>query len=50
VNKLHARFTPAAEPSAPKKDCPECLSSIPAQATRCAFCTAQVPVAVLPKQ
>jgi large conductance mechanosensitive channel len=24
------------------RDCPECLSSIPAKATRCAFCTATV--------
>ena len=24
------------------RDCPECLSSIPRAATRCAFCTAQV--------
>ncbi|MGH9170056.1 MAG: MscL family protein [Acidimicrobiales bacterium] len=27
------------------KDCPECLSAIPAAATRCAFCTAQQPAA-----
>lgn len=26
------------------KDCPECLSSIPLAATRCAFCTALQPV------
>jgi large conductance mechanosensitive channel len=27
------------------RPCPECLSSIPRAATRCAFCTAQVPPA-----
>jgi large conductance mechanosensitive channel len=27
------------------KECPECLSSIPAAATRCAFCTAMLPAA-----
>ena len=27
------------------RDCPYCLSSIPVQATRCAFCTQEVPVA-----
>jgi len=27
------------------KECQECLSSIPAAATRCAFCTTTVPVA-----
>lgn len=26
-----------------KRDCPYCLSSIPVGATRCAFCTAEVP-------
>ncbi len=28
---------------APTKPCPECLSTIPAAATRCAFCTAPQP-------
>jgi large conductance mechanosensitive channel len=27
------------------KSCPECLSNIPLAATRCAFCTSEVPVA-----
>lgn len=27
------------------RECPECLSSIPVKATRCAFCTAQVAAA-----
>nr|WP_229758763.1 large conductance mechanosensitive channel protein MscL [Peterkaempfera bronchialis] len=40
--KLSARFMPRQDLEAPKADCPECLSSIPAAATRCAFCTAEV--------
>lgn len=28
------------------KECPQCLSSIPALATRCAFCTSEVPVSM----
>jgi large conductance mechanosensitive channel len=45
VNRLMARFKPAAEPEipAPTKDCPRCLSSIPQAATRCAFCTCDLP-------
>ena len=31
---------PAEEPTT--KDCPQCLSSIPIKATRCAFCTSEV--------
>jgi large conductance mechanosensitive channel len=44
VNRMNERI----QPPAPTKtrDCPECLSKIPAAARRCAFCTAQVePVA-----
>lgn len=40
VNKLVERRR-ANEPTT--KDCPECLSEIPIAATRCAFCTAEVP-------
>jgi large conductance mechanosensitive channel len=29
--------------AATERDCPECLQSIPAGATRCMFCTAEVP-------
>ena len=33
------------------KDCPECLSTVPAAATRCSFCTIPLTVAVeMPKQ
>ena len=42
VGKLHARFMPQKDLEAPKADCPECLSSIPAAARRCSFCTAEV--------
>jgi large conductance mechanosensitive channel len=38
--RLRARFEPAPEPAVPTKQCPECLSSIPDAARRCAFCTA----------
>jgi large conductance mechanosensitive channel len=31
------------DPESEDRPCPECLSSIPKQATRCAFCSAQVP-------
>jgi large conductance mechanosensitive channel len=39
VNTLVAQFgaEPPAEPTT--KKCPECLSEIPLQAKRCAFCT-----------
>ena len=42
VNALMARrkTEPATEPET--RECPECLSSIPVAARRCAFCTAQV--------
>jgi large conductance mechanosensitive channel len=45
VNALMNRYRPPA-PDVPTRDCPECLSSIPAAARRCSQCTAQVtPVA-----
>lgn len=43
VNHLMARFKPEPDPTAETKTCPECKSSIPYDATRCAFCT--VPLA-----
>ncbi len=44
VNTMMARYRP--EPAADRetRDCPECLSAIPAPARRCAFCTAEQPV------
>lgn len=51
INRLHERFFPAKEPDAHTKDCPECLSTVPAAATRCSFCTIPLTVAVeMPKQ
>ncbi len=38
---LLERFKKEPEPAAPVRECPECLSSIPAAARRCAFCTAE---------
>lgn len=41
LNKLkREEEAPAEEPTT--KDCPHCLSTIPIQATRCAFCTSEV--------
>jgi|SRR5688572_7917038 len=40
MNRMLDRFKPAPTPAAPTKECPECLSKIPAAARRCAFCTA----------
>jgi large conductance mechanosensitive channel len=34
---------------AAERDCPECLSTIPVNARRCKFCTAQVPPVVPPQ-
>lgn len=50
INALMAlrKTEPPAGPTT--RDCPYCLSSIPIQATRCAFCTSEVaPVAVAAK-
>ena len=41
VNTLMDRFRPEPPPDAPTRNCTECLSSIPAAAKRCAFCTAR---------
>ena len=43
MNSLMARLKPAAPEPAATKICPECLSGIPAAATRCAFCTTVQP-------
>jgi large conductance mechanosensitive channel len=42
VNKLMARRKTEPEVESTTRDCPECLSSIPIGASRCAFCTAKV--------
>jgi large conductance mechanosensitive channel len=38
INRLMERFKPAPDEPTPVKECPECLSSIPAAARKCAFC------------
>lgn len=42
VNALMRRRKTEPDVESPTKDCPECLSSIPAGARRCAFCTSAV--------
>jgi large conductance mechanosensitive channel len=43
VNALMARRRVEPATDVPTRDCPECLSAIPAPARRCAFCTAELP-------
>lgn len=43
VNALMNRRKTEPDVESITRECPECLSSIPRAATRCAFCTAQVP-------
>ncbi len=43
VNHLLERFQPDTAVDVETRPCPECLSDIPPEATRCAFCTARVP-------
>ena len=43
VNKLQERYLPQEPAPAKTKECPECLSKIPVDARRCAFCTSAVP-------
>lgn len=45
INHLMDRFKTEPEPERPTRECPECLSSIPVAARRCAFCTAEVAAA-----
>lgn len=44
-SRLLERFKPTPAEPAPVKDCPHCLSSIPAAASVCAFCTRDVAAA-----
>jgi large conductance mechanosensitive channel len=42
IGKVFVKPEPPAPPAPPTKGCPFCLSSIPAAATRCGFCTSQL--------
>ncbi|WP_189707915.1 large conductance mechanosensitive channel protein MscL [Streptomyces anandii] len=42
VNKLHERFAPHQDVQADKRDCPECLNPVPAEARRCGYCTSDL--------
>ena len=46
VNSLMARRRTDVDTDSLTRPCPECLSAIPVQARRCAFCTSEVPTAV----
>lgn len=43
VNALMALYKKGQPENITTKDCPYCLSSVPLQATRCAYCTSQLP-------
>lgn len=43
VNRLVQARKSQPEPESPNRPCPHCLSDIPKAATRCAFCTQEVP-------
>ncbi len=45
VNALTDRFTPHKSEAPTTRECPFCLSTVPLKATRCAYCTAQLPPA-----
>ena len=42
VNKINERIHKGPPPEATTKTCPECLSTIPLKAKRCAYCTATI--------
>jgi large conductance mechanosensitive channel len=42
INRLMDRFKPAPDEPTPTRDCPHCVSSIPAAAAVCAYCTRDV--------
>jgi large conductance mechanosensitive channel len=50
VNHLMERFKPSTGIDTETKVCPECKSSIPYDATRCAFCTVVLPMSAAPSQ
>ena len=44
MNMLMDRLKKTPPPDESTKKCPECMSAIPAEARRCAYCTSEVPV------
>ena len=42
VNKLLERYSTERDAEVETRECPECVSSIPVTARRCAFCTSEV--------
>ncbi len=46
LNELTERRKPQPTVEVTVRECPYCLSSIPTRASRCAFCTSEVPLAV----
>ena len=44
VQRLMERYKTEPEPQTQTKTCPECLSSIPEAASRCAFCAVEQPL------
>jgi large conductance mechanosensitive channel len=42
IGKIFIKPEPPAPPPPPSKSCPFCISTIPAAATRCGFCTSQL--------
>jgi large conductance mechanosensitive channel len=42
MNAVSQRFKPKEPEPQPTRECPECLSNIPAAARRCSFCTTQL--------
>jgi large conductance mechanosensitive channel len=43
VGALMARYNPTPKTPPETRDCPYCLQSIPLKASRCSFCTSQLP-------
>ena len=43
VNRLMSRFKTETPVAPATRECPYCLSSVPIRATRCAFCTSDLP-------
>ena len=48
VNVLMERFKTSTDDATETQTCPECKSSIPSDATRCAFCTVVLPTVKVP--